>query len=60
MRFTWTGCDWSMCRNLNILEVVWTDQVQMMQSLVGRWRVGGGLQVLLGLCLLLGLFLSII
>ena len=29
----------------------------MMQSIVGKWRVGGGLQVLLGLWLMLGIFI---
>ena len=28
----------------------------MKQSVVGRWRVAGGMQVLLGLCLILGVF----
>ena len=29
-----TGCDWSICRNLNILDAFWTNQVQMRQSAV--------------------------
>ena len=31
-----------MSRNLNIWDVFWTNKVQMRQSVVGRWRVGGG------------------
>ena len=46
MRFAWTGCDLSMYRNLNIWDVFQMNKVQMRQSLEGRWRVGGGLQVL--------------
>ena len=34
-----------MSQNLNIWGVFWTNQVQMKQSVVGRWQVGGGLQV---------------
>ena len=37
-----------MSRNLIILDVFWTNRVQMGQSVVERWRVGGGLQVPLG------------
>ena len=43
-----------MSRNLNICDVFWTNQVQMRQSVVGRWLVGGGFQMLLRLCLMLG------
>ena len=32
VKFAWTGCDWSMCWNLNIWDVFWTNQVQMRQS----------------------------
>ena len=35
---------WSMCRNLNIWGVFWTNEVQMRQSTVGRCRMEGGLQ----------------
>ena len=35
-------------------DVFWTNEVQMRQSVVGRWRVGGGFQVLLGLLIMLG------
>ena len=45
---------WSMSQNLNICYVFWMNQVQMSQSVVGKWQVGGGLQVLLGLWLMLG------
>ena len=45
-------CRWDaigVCWNLNTWDVFWMNQVQMRQSAVGRWRVGGGSQVLLGL-----------
>ena len=42
-----------MSRNLNTWDVFWTNEVQMKQSVVGSWRVGGGLQVLLGFWLML-------
>ena len=38
---------------LNIWDVFWTNQVHTRHSVVGKWRVGGGLQVLLGLQLML-------
>ena len=47
------GYDWSMCQNLNIWDVFWTNQVQMRQSAIQKWRVGVGLQGLLGLWLML-------
>ena len=43
------GSDRSMCHNLNTWDVFWTNQGQMRQNIVGRRRVGGGLQVPLGL-----------
>ena len=42
------GFVYSMSRNLNIWGVFWTDHVHMEQSVVGRWRLGGGLQVPFG------------
>ena len=36
-----------MSRNLNIWGVFWTNQIQMGQNAVGRWRAEGGLQVLM-------------
>ena len=45
MKFIQMGFVLRMSRNLNIWDVVWTKQVQMEQNEVGRWRVGGGLQV---------------
>ena len=41
-----------MPRNLNIWDASFTNQVQMRENVVGRRRVGGGLQVLLGRSLL--------
>ena len=38
---------------LCILEESGTDEAES-QSVVGRWRVGGGLQILLGLWLMFG------
>ena len=35
----------SISRNLNIWGMFWKNQVHMEQSVVGRWRVGGGSQV---------------
>ena len=35
------GYDWSMCQNLDTWDVFWMNQVEMRQSVVGRWRVGG-------------------
>ena len=55
MRLAWTGSDWSIWQNLNIPDVFWTNQVQMRQWVVGRCRVGGGLQVQLDLWLMIGL-----
>ena len=40
--------------NLNIWDVFWMSQVQMRESAVGRWQMEGGVQVLLGLWLMLG------
>ena len=34
--------------SVNIWDVFWTNQVQMRQSVVGRWGVRGGFQMLLG------------
>ena len=42
-----------MTRNLNIWDVSQTNQVQMSQSEVGRGRLVGGLQMLIGLWLML-------
>ena len=42
-----------MSQNLNTWDVVWTIQVHMRKDVVGRWRVGGRVQVLLGLWLML-------
>ena len=39
---------------LNILSVLWMNQVQMLLSVIGRWLVGGKLQALLGPWLMLG------
>ena len=41
-------------KNLNTWDMFWTNQVQMKQGVVGKWLVGGGLQMLLGLWLMLG------
>ena len=38
--------DLSICKNLNPWGVFWINQVQIRQSVVGSWRVGGRLQVL--------------
>ena len=35
----------SVSLSLNILGAFWMNQAQMGQSVEGRWRVGGGLQV---------------
>ena len=43
-----------MSRNLSTWVVFWTNQVQMGQNVVGRWREGGGLQVPSGPWLMLG------
>ena len=40
---------------LDIWDVFWTNQVQMGQNVVGRWKGGGGWQVLLGPQLMLGI-----
>ena len=50
------GCDWKICQNLNTWDVFWINQVQMRQSVVGRWRVGGRLQVSSGPHLMLGIY----
>ena len=42
-----------MSQNLNTWDVVWTIKVHMRKRVVGRWRVGGRVQVLLGLWLML-------
>ena len=39
------GYDFSMSQNLNTLDIFWMNQVQMRQSIVGRWRVEGGEKV---------------
>ena len=44
-----------MSHDLNTWDVFWMNQVQMKKSVVGRWAVGGGLQLLLGLWLMLGI-----
>ena len=58
------GLDYEVCVNRIRLEHVsefkymvlfWMNQVQMTRSVVGRRQVGGGLQVLLGLWLMLGI-----
>ena len=36
------GCGWSMCRNLNILDVFWMNRVQMRQC---RRKVAIGMRV---------------
>ena len=54
MRFAWMGYDWRMCRNLHIWYMFWTNKVMMRQSVIGRWRVEGGMQVLLDLWQMLG------
>ena len=38
---------------LNTWDVFWMNQVQVKECVVGRWRMGGGLQVLLDLWLVL-------
>ena len=48
------GSDWSVCQNLNTCVAFWMNQVEMRQCVVGRWQVGGGMQVLLGLWLMPG------
>ena len=48
------GVQWSMHQNLNTWDVFWLNQVLMRKSVVGRWQVGGGLQILLGLWLMIG------
>ena len=48
--------DWNICQNT--WGVFRINQVQMRQSVVGRWQVGGKLQVILGPWLLLGLQLE--
>ena len=48
------GRNWSRYWNSNILDIFLPNQVQMRQCVIERWRVGGGLQVLLGLQLMLG------
>ena len=45
--------DCNMCQNLNTWDVFWINQMQMRQSVVGMWKVGGGLQALVDLCLML-------
>ena len=45
-------------RNLNTWDMFWMNQVLMRQSVVGRRQVGGLLQVLLGLWLMLGICTS--
>ena len=47
------GRDWNMSLILNSWDVFWMNEVQMMLSVVGRWRVGGELHVLLGSWLML-------
>ena len=44
-----------MSRNLNTWNEFWTNQVLIRQNVVGRWRVGGGYQVLLGRWLMIGI-----
>ena len=46
MRFAWTGCDWSICWNLNIWDVFWMNQVQMSKVSSGR-RVAGAIRSLI-------------
>ena len=43
-----------MSQNLNTWDAFYMNQVQMRQSVVGRWGVGGELHVVLGLCLMSG------
>ena len=43
--------DWSIAKNLNTWDVFW-----MRQCLIARWRVGGGLQVLLNIWLMPGVW----
>ena len=45
---TCMGGDWRMRHNFSICDVFWMNQVQMKQSVLGRWQVGGGLHLLLG------------
>ena len=52
MRFAWTGCDWNMCRNLNIWDVLnksGTAEAECHRKVVSCRR----LQVLLGSWLIL-------
>ena len=48
------GSDWSVCQNLNICNMFWMNHIQMSQSVVERWQLGGELRVLLGLWLVIG------
>ena len=41
---------------LNTWDMFWMNQAQMRQNVVGRRQVEGGLQVLLGLWLMLGVY----
>ena len=43
-----------MFRNSNAWDVLWMNQLRVRKTLVESWRVEGGLQVLLGLWLMLG------
>ena len=36
------GCDWSICQNLNNLNVFWMNKVRMKQRKVTRWRKVAG------------------
>ena len=50
------GLEWEVCidgihlehvSEFKYLDKFWINQIQMRQSVVGRWQLGGGLQVLL-------------
>ena len=53
MRFEQTGCDWSMCQNLNTWDLFWTNQVQMgefRRKVSSGRKIAGVIRLMLGVC----------
>ena len=45
MSSVWMQHDWNKCRSLNVWDVFWMNQEKMLPHGIGRWRVGGKLQI---------------
>ena len=46
VRSVWIVHEWNKCQSSNIWGVFWINKVKMFPSIIGRWQVGGKLQLL--------------